>query len=98
MKLYLYGASYLLYDVLMVPCRVLIWSCAYGVVSCVFEFVSEGEEKVKKGVVKCCYLFGKFQQIILKILLLSMLSGSLVTTAWRVLRLRMEEKASRYGG
>jgi hypothetical protein len=27
-----------------------------------------------------------------------MLSGSLVTTAWRVLRLRMEEKASRYGG
>jgi hypothetical protein len=29
---------------------------------------------------------------------LAMLSGSLVTTAWRVLRLRMEEKASRYGG
>jgi hypothetical protein len=28
----------------------------------------------------------------------SMLSGSLVTTAWRVLRLRMEEMASRYGG
>jgi hypothetical protein len=28
----------------------------------------------------------------------SMLGGSLVTTAWRVLRLRMEEKASRYGG
>jgi hypothetical protein len=28
----------------------------------------------------------------------SMLSGSLVTTVWRVLRLRMEEKASRYGG
>jgi hypothetical protein len=28
----------------------------------------------------------------------AMLSGSLVTTAWRVLRLRMEEKASRYGG
>jgi hypothetical protein len=27
-----------------------------------------------------------------------MLSGLLVTTAWRVLRLRMEEKASRYGG
>jgi hypothetical protein len=27
-----------------------------------------------------------------------MLSGSLVTTAWRVLRLRMEETASRYGG
>jgi hypothetical protein len=27
-----------------------------------------------------------------------MLSGSLVTTAWRDLRLRMEEKASRYGG
>jgi hypothetical protein len=28
----------------------------------------------------------------------SMLSGSPVTTAWRVLRLRMEETASRYGG
>jgi hypothetical protein len=27
-----------------------------------------------------------------------MLSGSLVTMAWRVLRLRMEEKASRCGG
>jgi hypothetical protein len=27
-----------------------------------------------------------------------MLSGSPVTTAWRVLRLRMEEKACRYGG
>jgi hypothetical protein len=29
---------------------------------------------------------------------LAILSGFLVTTAWRVLRLRMEEKASRYGG
>jgi transposase len=28
----------------------------------------------------------------------SMLSGSLVTMAWHVLRLQMEEKASRYGG
>jgi hypothetical protein len=28
----------------------------------------------------------------------AMLNGSLVTTAWCVLRLRMEEKASRYGG
>jgi hypothetical protein len=28
----------------------------------------------------------------------TMLSGSLVTTAWRVLRLRMEEMASRYRG
>jgi hypothetical protein len=27
-----------------------------------------------------------------------MLSGLTATTAWRVLRLRMEEKASRYGG
>jgi hypothetical protein len=27
-----------------------------------------------------------------------MLGGSLVTMAWRVLRLRMEETASRYGG
>jgi hypothetical protein len=27
-----------------------------------------------------------------------MLGGSLVTTAWRVLRLQMEETASRYGG
>jgi hypothetical protein len=27
-----------------------------------------------------------------------MLSASLITTAWRVLRLRMEETASRYGG
>jgi hypothetical protein len=26
------------------------------------------------------------------------ISGSLVTAAWGVLRLRMEEKASRYGG
>jgi hypothetical protein len=32
------------------------------------------------------------------LVLQSMLSGSLVTTAWRVLKLRMEEKASRYGG
>jgi hypothetical protein len=30
--------------------------------------------------------------------LLPMLGGSLVTTAWRVLRLRMEGTASRYGG
>jgi hypothetical protein len=30
--------------------------------------------------------------------LVATFSGSLVTTAWRVLRLRMEEKASRYGG
>jgi hypothetical protein len=29
---------------------------------------------------------------------MAMLSGSLVTMAWRVLRLWMEEKASRYGG
>jgi hypothetical protein len=28
----------------------------------------------------------------------SMLSGSTVTTVWRVLGLRMEETASRYGG
>jgi hypothetical protein len=28
----------------------------------------------------------------------AMLSGSLVTTTWRVLRLRMEEMASIYGG
>jgi hypothetical protein len=28
----------------------------------------------------------------------AMLSGSLVTTAWRVLRLRIEETASRFGG
>jgi hypothetical protein len=28
----------------------------------------------------------------------SMLGGSLVTTAWRVLRLRMEGTPSRYGG
>jgi hypothetical protein len=28
----------------------------------------------------------------------SMLGGSLVTTAWRVLRLRMEDTASRCGG
>jgi hypothetical protein len=27
-----------------------------------------------------------------------MLGGSLVTTAWRVLRLRMEETLSKYGG
>jgi hypothetical protein len=30
--------------------------------------------------------------------LTSWLGGSLVTTAWRVLRLRMEETASRYAG
>jgi hypothetical protein len=29
---------------------------------------------------------------------LTMLGGSLVTTAWRVLRLRMEGTPSRYGG
>jgi hypothetical protein len=29
---------------------------------------------------------------------ISMLGGSLVTTAWRVLRLRMEGTPSRYGG
>jgi hypothetical protein len=34
----------------------------------------------------------------LSISLLPMLCGSLVTTAWRVLRLRMEETPSRYGG
>jgi hypothetical protein len=28
---------------------------------------------------------------------LAMLSGSLITTAWRILRLQMEEMASRYG-
>jgi hypothetical protein len=28
----------------------------------------------------------------------TILGGSLVTTAWRVLRLRMEKTASRYGG
>jgi hypothetical protein len=35
---------------------------------------------------------------IFRIAFLSMLGGSLVTTAWRVLRLRMEGTASRYGG
>jgi hypothetical protein len=33
-----------------------------------------------------------------KMLLGGMLGGPLVTTAWRVLRLRMEATASRYGG
>jgi hypothetical protein len=37
------------------------------------------------------YLFFSF------LLVTSMLSGLLVPTAWRVLRLRMEETASRYG-
>jgi hypothetical protein len=32
------------------------------------------------------------------VILKAVLSGSLVTTAWHVLRLRMEEMASRYGG
>jgi hypothetical protein len=32
------------------------------------------------------------------VMLETMLSGSPVITAWRVLRLRMEETASRYGG
>jgi hypothetical protein len=31
-------------------------------------------------------------------LITAMLSGSTVTTAWRVLGLRIEETASRYGG
>jgi hypothetical protein len=31
-------------------------------------------------------------------LAVAMLFGSLVTTAWRVFRLRMEERVSRYGG
>jgi hypothetical protein len=34
----------------------------------------------------------------LSIIIFSMLGGSLVTTRWRVLRLRMEESPSRYGG
>jgi hypothetical protein len=33
-----------------------------------------------------------------EIMQISMLGGSLVTTAWRVLRLRMEGTPSRYGG
>jgi hypothetical protein len=37
-------------------------------------------------------------KIIVLYTLIAMLSGSLVTTAWRVLGLRMEEKASRYEG
>jgi hypothetical protein len=32
------------------------------------------------------------------LMILAVLSGSTVTTAWRVLGLRMEETASRYGG
>jgi hypothetical protein len=35
--------------------------------------------------------------VLLKITLHAMLSGSLVTTAWRVLGLQMEDTASRYG-
>jgi len=34
----------------------------------------------------------------LKISSKTMLGGSLVTMAWYILRLQMEEKASRYGG
>jgi hypothetical protein len=37
-------------------------------------------------------------QLTAVVLELTMLSGSPLTTAWRVVRLRMEEKASRYGG
>jgi hypothetical protein len=36
--------------------------------------------------------------VVFKIYLDTMLSGSLVTTAWRVLRLRIEKTASRYEG
>jgi hypothetical protein len=36
--------------------------------------------------------------LISMVITISMLGGSLVTAAWRVLRLRMEETASRYGG
>jgi hypothetical protein len=42
--------------------------------------------------------FFKIYFVIILNIVIAMLSGSLVTTAWRVLRLRMEEKASRYGG
>jgi hypothetical protein len=35
---------------------------------------------------------------LITLIIITMLSGSLVTAAWRVLGLRMEEKASRYGG
>jgi hypothetical protein len=35
---------------------------------------------------------------IFTVTIIPMLGESLVTTAWRVLRLRMEETASRYGG
>jgi hypothetical protein len=38
------------------------------------------------------------QEMIRIFSIIPMLSGSPVTTAWRVLRLRMEETASRYGG
>jgi hypothetical protein len=43
---------------------------------------------------------GMCQQILLKFPNIEdpMLVGSLVTTAWRVLRLRMERTAFRYGG
>jgi hypothetical protein len=36
--------------------------------------------------------------IMLAVCVLSMLSGSTVTTPWRVLGLRIEDTASRYGG
>jgi hypothetical protein len=36
--------------------------------------------------------------IVYLLVVISMLSGSLVTMAWHVLRLQMEKKASRYGG
>jgi hypothetical protein len=42
-------------------------------------------------------IFGLTVKSFLKYVL-KMLGGSLVTTAWRVLRLRMEGTASRYGG
>jgi hypothetical protein len=38
------------------------------------------------------------RELLYNILIKSMLGGPLVTTAWRVLRLRMEETPSRYGG
>jgi hypothetical protein len=46
----------------------------------------------------CLNVYGRNKFLVGMCNFLSMLSGSLLNTAWHVLRLRMEEAASRYGG
>jgi hypothetical protein len=46
----------------------------------------------------CLRLFDEVVAVTIRNFGIEALSGSVVTTAWRVLRLRMEKTAYRYGG